>query len=163
MAIKQALLREHGNDHFITPAYAVKPLVPYLNLDWTIWECTDTDGCSGIAPVLKEAGFKIECTDFDFLTHDVSEGFDCIITNPPYSKKDAFIKKCIWYNKPFALLLPITALEGVNRGRMWRSIADEFGLLVFDKRVEYSDGGVWFNTSWFTWGILPRQIIFEEL
>ena len=37
--------------------------------------------------------------------------FDMIITNPPYSLKDEFIKKCYEWNKPFCLLLPITAFE----------------------------------------------------
>ena len=39
----------------------------------------------------------------------------------------------------------------------------EYVQLVFDKRVEFAKGGVWFNTSWFCSGILPRQIIFTEL
>jgi len=38
-------------------------------------------------------------------------------------------------------------------------------VLVFDGRVEFiSDKkGNWFNTSWFCYNVLPKQLIFEEL
>lgn len=37
-------------------------------------------------------------------------------------------------------------------------------LLVLDKRVEFMENkSNWFNTSWFTWHILPKALIFEEL
>lgn len=87
-----------------------------------------------------------------------------IITNPPYSIKDEFIKKCYEYGKPFCLLLPITALEGQNRGIMWRKYGID--ILVFDGRVEYygtKNNGNYFNTSWFCWQVLPKQLIFEHL
>ena len=88
-----------------------------------------------------------------------------IITNPPYSLKDEFIKKCYEWNKPFCLLLPITALEGKTRGAMFRKNGIE--VMVFDGRVEFMDGnkknGNWFNTSWFCHNVLPQKLIFEEL
>jgi hypothetical protein len=65
--------------------------------------------------------------------------------------------------KPFALLLPLTALEGIHRGGLFRSMGKDFGVLVFDRRVEFTKGSVWFNTSWFCYRLLPKQIIFAEL
>ena len=58
-----------------------------------------------------------------------------IITNPPYSLKDDFLKKCYEYKKPFCLLLPITSLEGTERGNMFRENGIE--VIVFDKRIEF--------------------------
>ena len=80
-----------------------------------------------------------------------------IITNPPYSLKDEFLKKCYEYNKPFCLLLPITALEGKTRGELFRE--KDIQVIVFDGRVEYLNNkkGNWFNTSWFCWKVLPKQ------
>lgn len=85
------------------------------------------------------------------------------ITNPPYSLKDEFLKKCYEYKKPFALLLPITTLEGVTRNRLFKKYGIE--LLVFDKRINYMSNkkSCWFNTSWFCWHLLPHQLIFERL
>lgn len=93
-----------------------------------------------------------------------------IITNPPYSLKDEFIKKCYEYKKPFCLLLPITSLEGKARGEMFRKNGLE--VLVFDGRVQFmenmnkeykSKSGNWFNTSWFCWKVLNKELIFEKL
>jgi hypothetical protein len=59
--------------------------------------------------------------------------------------------------------MPITALEGISRGRMFRSMGNRFGVLVLDRRVEFTGKSVWFNTSWFCRDILPGQLVFAEL
>lgn len=156
------------NDELYTPSYAIKPLLKYLpKKDIIIWECTDY-GSSNITKLLIGRGYKVIKThkkDFDFLNDKPDFDFDMIITNPPYSLKDEFIKKCYGYKKPFALLLPITSLEGIERGKMYRKNGLE--LLVFDRRCNFiydnSKKSNWFNTSWFCWNILPKQLIFEEL
>lgn len=79
------------------------------------------------------------------------------------SLKDKFIKKCYEYNKPFALLLPLTALEGIQRGKMYREHG--ISVIVLDKRIDFTGKGAnWFNASWFVWGFLPKNsLIFEAL
>ena len=104
---------------------------------------------------------KTHKSNFDFLIDQPDFDFDMIITNPPYTLKDNFIKKCYEYGKPFCLLLPITALEGIERGKMWRKYGID--LLVFDKRNEFMNKSCYFNTSWFCYKVLPKQLIFEEL
>ena len=155
------------NDELYTPEYAIKPLLKYLPKNIKIWECTDY-GSSNITKILKENKYEIIKThkdNFDFLNDKPNFEFDMIITNPPYSLKDEFIKKCYEYKKPFALLLPITSLEGIERGKMFRENGIE--LLVFDRRCNFiydnAKKSNWFNTSWFCHNILPRQLIFEEL
>ena len=70
--------------------------------------------------MLSSKGYNVIGSDitrgFDFLKNNMEQHFDMIITNPPYSLKDKFIEKCYEYGKPFALLLPLTALEGIKRG-----------------------------------------------
>ena len=161
-------------DEIYTPEYAIKPLLKYLPKNIVIWECTDY-GQSNITKILKENGYKVISThthtQFDFLKDQPNFEFDVIITNPPYSQKDKFLEKCYEYNKPFALLLPITALEGIKRGNMFRKNGLE--LIVLDKRVEFMENmiedydkkksGNWFNTSWFCWKLLNKELNFEEL
>ena len=62
-----------------------------------------------------------------------------MITNPPYSIKDKFIARCYEINKPFALLLPVSSIQGIKRGCMF----NEFGidLLVLNKRIDFTGGG----------------------
>ena len=119
--MKNALInymKHDVNDELYTPSYALKPLIKYLPKNITIWECTDY-GSSNITKILKENGYKVistHKTDFNFLTDEPPFEFDMIITNPPFSLKNEFLKKCYDYGKPFALLLPITALESTYRG-----------------------------------------------
>ena len=152
-------------DELYTPIEAVEPIVPFLPKEWTWWEPTDF-GDSQITRCLKASGFKIfgTCqTEIDFLTSLPQRPFDAIITNPPYSLKDEFLARAYEIKKPFCFLLPITTLEGIKRGKMFR----EHGLqvAVLDRRVNFlhHKKRVWFNTSWFCWKILPKDLIFLEV
>ena len=80
------------------------------------------------------------------------------------------MKKCYEYKKPFALLLPITAFEGKTRGKMFRE--NGIQALIFDGRINFmkdmikdynKKSGSWFNTSWFCYKLLPKDLIFEQL
>jgi hypothetical protein len=168
--MKQAMIdyvKKPKTDHFNTPDYAVEPLLKYINPAWTVWEPTDTYGKSKITAVLRKHGNKVISTNkkkIDFRHEKPDFEFDCIVTNPPYSWKDEFIMSCMAHDKPWALLLPLSALEGVGRGTMFRWMGKKLGILVLDRRVEYTgESKVWFNTSWFCYGLLPRQLIFTRL
>jgi len=151
-------------DELYTPDYAIEPLLKYLPKNIKIWECTDF-GKSNITKILKNKGYEVISThkkDFDFLIDNPNFEFDMILTNPPYSLKDEFIKRCYEYNKPFALLLPLTSLEGIKRGNMFKEKGIQ--VMVFDKRIDFNGkGNCWYNTSWFCYDILPQQLMFETL
>ena len=113
--LKLLELKKNRGDEVHTPMEAVLYLSPFLKREWIIWECASGSGV--LANNLRGEGFKvIEGQDF------FSESFeaDIIITNPPYSLKDKFIQRAYSLNKPFCLLLPITALEGRKRGELYR-------------------------------------------
>lgn len=166
--MKQALInysKTPTNDDFYTPDEAILPILKYLDKNKIYWECTDF-GKSNITKLLKENGFKVIGTskeELNFLTDKPSFDFDIIITNPPYSLKDEFLEKCYSYNKPFLLLLPITALEGKKRNKLYKEYGIE--LIILDKRVNFmnSKNNVYFNTSWFCHKICKNQINFEKV
>lgn len=158
-------MKNEKNDELYTPDYAIEPLLKYLPKDKIIWECTDF-GSSNITKLLKQHDYKVISThkdNFDFLTDIPNFNFDIIITNPPYSLKNEFLKKCYEYDKPFCLLLPLTSLEGIERGKIFREKGID--VLVLDRRCDFMDNkkSNWFNTSWFCYKVLPKQLIFEEL
>lgn len=158
-------MKNEKNDELYTPDYAIEPLLKYLPKDKIIWECTDF-GSSNITKLLKQHDYKVISThkdNFDFLTDIPNFDFDIIITNPPYSLKNEFLKKCYEYDKPFCLLLPLTSLEGIERGKMFREKGID--VLILDRRCDFMDNkkSNWFNTSWFCYKVLPKQLIFEEL
>lgn len=156
-------IKKEKFDDIYTPEYAIEPLLEFIPKGITIWECCDFGG-SKITELLKKHGCNVISTDKEenFFEYVPQQNFDMIITNPPYSLKDKFLKKCYEWNKPFALLLPITALEGKSRGCMYRQHGVE--VLVLDGRVQFMENsGNWFNTSWFCHNILPDKLIFKEL
>jgi hypothetical protein len=154
-------------DKLYTPECVVYPLLKYLpKPPLMVWECCD-EGKSKISYVLRKHGYNVISTDiitgFDFLKDKPYFMFDMIITNPPYSLKNEFIKKCYEYGKPFALLLPITSLEGRIRGEMFRKYG--ISVIVLDRRVDFTrKKRNWFNVSWFIWKIGENnRIYFESL
>lgn len=166
--MKQAMInytKNVKNDELYTPKEAIEPILKYLDKDKIYWECTDF-GDSNIRKVLVKNGFKVIATkkeEIDFLKDDPSFKFDVIITNPPYSIKDKFIRRCYELDKPFMLLLPITALEGKERNKLYKENGLE--LIVLNKRINFikEKKNVWFNTSWFCHRICKKQLNFEEV
>src|SRR5690606_39630838 len=124
--VKQAMINYIQNnpfDEFFTPEKAVTPLLPYIPPQWTVWECTDP-GNSNISKILKWWGNKVISTHtdtgFDFLIDTPDFDYDCIITNPPYSKKDQFLKRAYELGKPFAMLLPVDAIASIKRVELFK-------------------------------------------
>ena len=158
--------RIKSSDDFQTPPYALKPLLPYLKKDWIIWECAESQGY--LSGALKNHGFKVISTgiEFDFLNGTPNFNFDAIVTNPPYSLKDQFIEKAFSYNKPLALLLPLTALEGRKRQQIYKKYGIQ--LIIPNKRINFitlssKGNGSWFATMWLVHGLdLPRDILFVD-
>lgn len=155
-------------DNLHTPEYAVKPLLKYLGkTPWVrIWCPCDTED-SYIVKVLRSSGYKVVCSDIttgqDFFSYEPKGEYDIIVTNPPYSDKDAFIERCYELKKDFALLLPMTAEAGVNRVRMYRQHG--IGVIVFDRRVNYTAKNAnWFYSVWMChWEGIDGKIFFETL
>lgn len=151
-------------DILYTPEMAVKPLLKYLNKGSKVWECSDP-GTSLISKVLKEVGHEVISSDittgFDFLKDLPNWDFDVIVSNPPFSLKDKWLQRCYDYKKPFALLLPITTLEGIERSLMFKKYG--ISVIVLDKRIDFTGkNSPWFNVSWFTKGILPDNTLWFE-
>jgi len=157
------------SDEFSTPKYALKPLLPFLKKSVTIWECAWGDG--DLAKHLKKEGFEVIGESYkDFLDEDFSlnkKGFDMIVTNPPYSKKDEFLKRAYELGKPFAFLMPLTTLEGIKRGALFKKYGLQ--LIIPNRRINFitpsgKGSGAWFQTAWFCWKMnLPKDIMFVEL
>ena len=143
-------------DELYTPEEAVEMILKYIPKEVkTIWECTAIKE-SKIVKVLKDAGYNIITSHIedgeDFFKYE-PENYDMIITNPPYSLKDKFLKRAYELKKPFMFLLPLTTLEGIERGKMF----DKNGIqmLIPNKRFNFKpekNSGAWFQTSWFCFG-----------
>lgn len=176
---KPVLMQRGHTDSMQTPAYALDPLLPYLPPDWRIWECAAGHGL--LVSALRVAGLITLGSDINSFervtdpTRIVANFYswepepmriDCIVTNPPYTEKDKFLRRCYELDKPFALLMPLTALESYRRISLYRRYGIQ--LIIPDRRINFITprGGKssWFPVAWFTYGFnLPQQLNFVHL
>jgi len=85
--------REISNDEFMTPPELVKELIKFVNPTGTILDSAYGTG-----------NFTIDKSTTDFFNW--TEKVDWIVTNPPYSKIDDYLKhSCEIANKGFSYLL----------------------------------------------------------
>ena len=163
--------KKYSND-FQTPEHAVDILLKYVYIPpyYTIWE--PAMGKGNIVNALRKKGYNVIGTDIiygqDFLTYE-PEKYDAIITNPPYSLREEFIKRCYDLIRPWALLMPLTTLEGLER----QNLFNEYGITIIipKRRINFetptgSGSGSWFMTAWFVYGFFVKKppkgtIVFE--
>lgn len=95
-------------DFYPTPPDATQALIDFLKIPkgQTVWECAS--GAGHMAKVFRDNGYNTIETDIqsgtDFLTTPAME-CDWIITNPPFSLAEQFIRRANESGKPFAFLL----------------------------------------------------------
>ena len=158
MKMKKGRLKLMGKGHsdeLYTPNSVVDILLPFIPKGSVIFECAV--GSGKLRDKLKEEGFDVVCSD-DFFS-DFPE-YDVIITNPPFSIKDKFLEEAYKRKKPFAMLLPITALEGLKRQKLY---SDNGIQIIFPlRRTDFNGkGSPWFYTAWFCWKLnLPKDLNF---
>ena len=154
-------------DECYTPEEAIYPLLPYLKNFKTIWDCAF--GSGRLAEHFNKFGYNVVgLMDYDFLKKgsETISNFDVIITNPPYSQKDKFLKRAFEIGKPFAFLLPLTTLEGIKRGKMFRE--NHIQVIIPNRRINFEipsgKKSSWFATAWFCYKFnLPQDLMFVEL
>ena len=99
------------NDEWKTPAYAVHPVIKYLEPSWTIWCPFDLESESEYVKVLRDAGFKVICSHInegkDFFIWEPEECWDIIISNPPFTNKRGIFERAMELGKPFMLLMSL--------------------------------------------------------
>lgn len=168
-----------ASDEVYTPEYAVKPLIKYIKNyaernqkeKVTIWCPFDMEYSKYVQvfsqlPYVKVIYSHID-TGENFFTYEPKEDYDLIISNPPFSIKDAVLKRLTEINKPYAMLLPIPTLQGQARFPYMKNIQ----YLGFDKRINYykdvsmtkTQDGVSFGSCYLCKNFLPKDLIIEEL
>jgi hypothetical protein len=161
-------LKQGSPNDFQTPPEALKPLMPYLKKNMTIWECAS--GSGNLVKEFKKKGFNVISSDIlngkDFLKYEPKD-YDVIITNPPFSIKQEFLERAYSLKKPFAFLLPLTTFESKKRQELFKKYGLE--VILIDQRVNFEtpDGkgnGSWFATAWFTHGLkIGKELNFSSL
>jgi len=170
-----AMLRasKSQQDEWMTPAYAVRPLLPYLKPKSSIW-CPFDLLSSEFYRVLKKAGHDVIYThidrgqDFFHYQKRVISHVDYIISNPPYSIKDKVYEHLFNLGKPFAMLMGATA--GLFEGKRFILFKNKKVEVMWLKpRVAYIDqNGVVmksppFQSCYVCHRVLPKAHMFIEV
>lgn len=158
------------HDFYPTPKPATYALLDWMKKDGcfphSAWECACGDGSmsnviltSGIvlyATDLYDRGDELICkSGLDFLSTKECR-YEWIITNPPYSQAEEFVRHALSLTPNCAMLMKLQFLSGQKRKKLF----EEFPLhavLVFSNRLSMYRNGIETNNSgmidyaWFVW------------
>lgn len=155
------------SDFYETPRIAIEKLLEVEKFTNPILE--PACGAGAISEILKEHNYKVYSSDLhdygygesglDFLDYSIRP-FPSVITNPPFSLAEQFIKKGLAVTKSengkLALLLRLAFLEGQKRKPLFESSPLK-SVHVFSKRITFSRPGLNFQSSgmlayaWYVW------------
>lgn len=168
-------------DYYATNPQAVKALFEKYNLSAS----TYLEPCVGGGHVANEIkklfgnDIDITCLDIvdrgyegtvvtDYLKYDTGKKYECIVTNPPFSFAEEFIKKSIELldnNGKIAMFLKLQFLEGAKREKFFKEYPPKY-IYVFRKRmatwrcgspINPETGKKWAETICFAWFIWEKQ------
>ena len=175
---KDILYSAGKNDECYTPRYGVTPILKHIknrfpieNNKVTIW-CPFDKEDSEFVKVFKENGYKVIASHIengeDFYTYEPKEHWDCIISNSPFSKKRQIFKRAMSFNKPFALMFPMTWLNDAAPKEIFMEENKQMQMLMFNKRIKFLNNGIvqnkiTFSTGYLCWDFLLKDIICERL
>lgn len=162
-----------GNDEQYTPRYGVRILLPHIQhlKDRIIWCPFDTSQ-SNFVKVLTENGFQVEYSHIwegkDYFEYE-PEKWDVMISNPPYKNKRSYLERALSFNKPFALLLPLTSLNDTIFHTVFRGKEDKFQMLIPDRRMQFINSTTkregpspTFKAVYFAYDLFKQQLIFQD-
>lgn len=133
-------------DELYTPAEAIIHLLPYLP-GGLIWE--PAPGTGQLVQFLQRSGREVVWGKQDYFQWQ-PEKWDMIITNPPFSKKAAWLKRANELGRPWAILLPVMSLGARNCQRELVGCS----VLFLPRRIDFTGKRApWFAVAWFIRGI----------
>ena len=150
---KLKLMGKNHSDELYTPEIAFDILKQYIPKDKVIFECA-----VGSGKLMRQmVSNKYEVVSSDDFFNDFPK-YDILITNPPFSLKDKFLTEAYKRGKPFAILLPITSLEGLKRQELYKK--NGIQILFPKKRIDFNGKKApWFYCAWFCWKLNLPDIL----
>lgn len=162
----------HSNtDEWYTPRECVEIIVPFLlERGYKKILCPFDTVESQYVKVLTDHDFQVTYshiwTGTDFFDLDLTE-YDAVVSNPPFSKREAILDKCFKSETPFALILNFNGLfDSKKRWELFRN--NDFELIIPKGRMHFSDGKKVLNSPNFQSvyvckGMAEKQIEFVEM
>lgn len=170
MGFVNSLQHFNATDEWYTPRKAVEIILPYIPQHSTIW-CPFDKEFSQYVQVFTTGGHKVIYSHIDngqdFFSYEPNEPYDYIVSNPPFSKKEAVLERLFGLGKPFAMIMNINRLfDSKKRFEMLKSV--DIQLLIPYGRVNFIEQdkgvkrGVPFQSVYVCWKMLPKQICYQK-
>lgn len=153
------------HDDYMTPKYAwenIKEFIPKVK----IWEAFYGDGKSG--DHLTELGFDVIHEQIDFFDDATLPEYECLVSNPPFSKSREVMDRLYELDKPFILIFPSSKIN-TQYFRKWADKGIQIIIprkrIHFEKKVNGETPKNWknacnFDCFYYCYKIgLPRDII----
>lgn len=135
-------IKTSKSDEYYTPTYAVEIILPYLEKFNHIW-CPFDKEHSEFVKVLQGKGKKVTFghieTGQDFFSYEKApEGVDCIVSNPPFSKRSEVFSRLYQLGLPFAMIMNNNGLfDSKARYELFKN--NNFELLIPKGRMRFFD------------------------
>lgn len=145
-------------DDLNTPFEALRYLLPYLPKPPSIiWESAPGEG--KLVDMMVDNGLTVTHTNRDYFEFQPL-AWDVQVTNPPFSIKAKWLQRANELAKPYAILLPVTAL-GARNCQLQMGGTE---LLFLPRRIDFTGKKApWFAVMWVTKGLnLPSPINFVD-
>jgi hypothetical protein len=178
MNSRDILYKKSSGDENYTPAYAVIPIIKYIDRfikinklnKLTIWCPFDTTESEFVKILSSLSNIEVIYSHLeggkDFYTYEPTY-WDIIISNPPFTNKRGIFERALGFNKPFALLMTNTWLNDSAPKQLFKD--KDLQLLMFEERIKYrnkenrDNNKITFSSSYYCYDFLPKQIIMESL
>lgn len=166
-------IKTSKGDEYYTPRYAVEVIVPYLKArNFKRILCPFDLPQSNFVTVLKEHGFEVQHSHIaegvDFFELE-KPNVDCIVSNPPFSKRNDLFHRLFEWNIPFAM---ITNSNGLfDRHSRWELFKNNtFELLIPKGRMGFytsydstETNSPNFQSIYVCSQVLPESICFTDM
>lgn len=166
-------IKTSKSDEYYTPDYAVRLILPYLKAKGfsKIW-CPFDKVHSEFVKILQNEGYDVVYghidTGQDFFEQNLPSDVECVVSNPPFSKRDAIFKRLYDLKVPFALIMNSNGLFD-SKSRFDLFSQNNFELLIPKGRMKFFDENMIsrnspnFQSVYVCHGILDNQIVFTNM
>lgn len=164
-------LKQSNTDEWYTPRDCVELIVPFLQKGgYKKILCPFDTAESQYVKVLTERGYDVTyghiATGQDFFDIDNLQDYDAVVSNPPFSKREAILERLFKSRVPFALILNFNGLfDSKKRWELFKN--NKFELLIPCGRMHFLNedckgNAPNFQSVYVCSGMADRQIEFVE-
>jgi hypothetical protein len=161
--INSAHFRTKDKDEYYTPPILVEPILQYIKPNSVVWCPFDKFESEFVQQITKQ-GHKVIYghieEGYDFFEYEPPY-YDCVVSNPPFTRKLEVLDRLYKLGKPFAMILGLPILNYQEVGEFF--LDKELQLLIVDKKVSFDGNTASFNNSYFCSKFLPKDLIFKHL